>query len=226
MADFLANRVHVDATSSGLTDFTLGAAISGAYQSFSGAGVPNGATFPYTAYTATQFECGTGAYSTTGPTLDRTNTNVIAGSAGAGSLVDFTSNPRVFIGPLAELFAATRAINVVFDGSSSGGITTGIKGDLPVPYNCRITGVTMLADQSGSIVVDILKSNYAGFPPTTSIIGGGGTKPTISSNDQSQDTSMTGWTTVEIDAGDILRFEVVSVTAITRLTMALNVSVL
>jgi hypothetical protein len=102
MVDVYKNRVHVETSSSGTANLTLGAAISGAYQSFSGAGITNGATFPYTAYTATQFECGHGSYSTTGPTLNRTAGNVVAGSAGAGALTNFSSNPRVFIGPLAE----------------------------------------------------------------------------------------------------------------------------
>ena len=82
-------------------NLTLGAAISTSYQSFSGAAVPNGATFPYTAYTSTEFECGMGSYNTSGTLLVRTAGNVAAGSAGAGSLVSFASNPRVFIGPLA-----------------------------------------------------------------------------------------------------------------------------
>lgn len=106
MADTYANRVHVDCSSSGTANLTLGSAISTAYQSFSAAGIGDGDTFPYTAYTSTQFECAHGSYSTTGPSLVRTAANVVAGSAGAGALTNFSGNPRVFLGPLAEDFGA------------------------------------------------------------------------------------------------------------------------
>lgn len=107
MAEFRANRVHVDTSSSGTGNLTLGAAISAAYQSFSGASVPDGSTFSYVAYTATQFEAARGSYTVAGTLLVRTAGNVIAGSAGAGALVNFSTNPRVFIGPLAEDVALT-----------------------------------------------------------------------------------------------------------------------
>lgn len=100
--NFFANRVHVETSSAGTGDLGLGSAISTAYQSFSGASVPDGAEVTYTAYTATQWECGVATYVSAGPTLDRTAANVFAGSDGAATLVNFGSNPRVFIGPLAN----------------------------------------------------------------------------------------------------------------------------
>lgn len=102
MASFLANRVHVETSTSGTADLVVGSAISTAYQSFSGASVPDGAEFSYTAYTATQFECGRATYILSTTTVDRTAANVYAGSAGAGALTNFSGNPRLFIGPLAE----------------------------------------------------------------------------------------------------------------------------
>jgi hypothetical protein len=44
-------------------------------------------------------------------------------------------------------------------------ITTGIKGDVVVDFACAINSVTLLADQSGSIVVNLCKDSYANFPP-------------------------------------------------------------
>lgn len=102
MADYRANRVHVDCSTSGTANFTVGAAISTAFQSFSGASVPNGADFSYTAYNATQFECARGTYVSGSTSITRTAANVVAGSAGAGALVNFSSAPRLFMGPLAE----------------------------------------------------------------------------------------------------------------------------
>lgn len=102
-------------------------------------------------------------------------------------------------------------------------ITTGIKGDLYIPFACTISAVTMLADQSGSIVVDIWKDSYANFPPTDADSITASAVPTISSATKSQDTTLTGWTK-SISAGDILRFNVDSVSTITRLTLTLTVS--
>ena len=117
----------------------------------------------------------------------------------------------------------TRAITFVVDGGGSA-ITTGIKADVYVPYAATITAVTMLADQSGSIVVDIWKDSYANYPPTDADSITAAAVPTITTATKSQDTTLTGWTT-SISAGDTLRFNVDSITTVTRLTLALTVTV-
>lgn len=113
-------------------------------------------------------------------------------------------------------------LNVVIDGGGSA-ITTGVKADLVVDFACTITGVTMLADQSGSIVVDIWRDTYANFPPVDGDSITAAAPPTISSATKSQDATLTGWTT-SISAGNILRFNVDSATTITRCTVALTVT--
>lgn len=112
-------------------------------------------------------------------------------------------------------------ITFIIDGGGSA-ITTGEKGHLEIPFNCKIQQVTMLADQVGSITVDIWKSTYANFPPTDSNSITGTTPPTISNAQKSQDATLSGWTTT-IDAGDILAFNVDSATTITRVTISLKV---
>lgn len=112
----------------------------------------------------------------------------------------------------------TVAIGLIIGGGGTE-ITTGIKGDIQIPFNCSLKNVVLLADQSGDIVVDIQKCTYANFPSTTSICGG--SKPTITSNDKSEDDTLSGWTTT-ITAGDILRFSIDSVSTITRLTISLT----
>jgi hypothetical protein len=113
-------------------------------------------------------------------------------------------------------------LNFVIDGDGAT-IATGIKGDLVVDFACTITGVTLLADQSGSIVVDVWKDTYANFPPTDADSITASAPPTITTATKSQDTTLTGWTT-SIAAGDILRFNVDSVTSIQRATVALTVA--
>lgn len=110
----------------------------------------------------------------------------------------------------------------IIDGGGST-ITTGVKGDLgPIPFNCTILEATLLADVSGSIVVNVWKDTYANFPPTVADKITASAPPTISSADKSTDSTLTGWTTT-IDAGDILRFNVDSVSTIGRCVLVLKV---
>ncbi len=114
------------------------------------------------------------------------------------------------------------AIALVFGGKGTV-IPTGIQGDLRVPFACTINSVTMLADQSGSIVVDIWKDTYANYPPVVGDSITASAKPTISAATKSEDTTLTGWTTA-IAAGDTLRFNVDSASTITRVTLVLKVT--
>ena len=114
------------------------------------------------------------------------------------------------------------AIEFVIDGGSLI-ITTGVKGDLRMPFAGTITSVVLLADQSGSIVVDIWKDTLANFPPTDADSITASAPPTIGSDTDSEDTILTGWTTT-FALGDILRFNVDSITAITRCTVILNMT--
>ncbi len=114
------------------------------------------------------------------------------------------------------------AIEYVIDGGGVA-ITTGIKGDLEIPFGCTINRVTLLADQSGSIVIDIWKDVYANYPPTNADSITASAKPTITTATKSQDSTLTGWTTT-ITAGDTLRFNVDSITTCTRVTLSLKVT--
>jgi hypothetical protein len=71
--------------------------------------------------------------------------------------------------------------------------------------------------------VDIWKDTYANYPPTNADSITASAPPTIATAEKSQDTTLTGWTT-SIAAGNTLRFNVDSVTTITRLTVALSVT--
>lgn len=113
-------------------------------------------------------------------------------------------------------------IEFVIDGGGSA-ITTGVKGYIEVPFDCTINRVTLLADQSGSIVVDIWKDVYANYPPTDADSITASAVPTITSDTDSQDATLTGWTTA-VTAGDILGYNVDSATTITRVTVSLQVT--
>jgi len=102
-------------------------------------------------------------------------------------------------------------------------ITTGLKGDLEIPFACTINRVTMLANKSGSIVVDIWKQAYADYPPEDAQSITAAAPPTITTAEKSQDSTLTDWTTA-IAAGDCLRFNVDSITTIEQVTISLKVT--
>jgi hypothetical protein len=112
------------------------------------------------------------------------------------------------------------AIPFIIDGGGSA-ITTGIKGDLEIPFACTIQAARAAADQSGSIVVDIWKDTYANYPPTDADTITASAPVTISTATKSEDTTLTGWTTT-ITAGDFLRFNVDSATTVTRVLVSLT----
>jgi len=115
------------------------------------------------------------------------------------------------------------AIEFVVDGGETT-IAAGQKGHLRLPnWAGTIVSVALLADQSGSIVVDIWKDTITNFPPTDADSITASAPPTISSAQHSLDATLTGWTKTFV-AGDILAFNVDSCTTIQRVTVVLFVT--
>jgi hypothetical protein len=114
------------------------------------------------------------------------------------------------------------SVGIVIDGGGSV-ISTGVKGFVECPYTGTIVQATLLADQSGSIVIDVWKDTYANYPPTDADSITAAAPPTISTATKSQDSTLTGWTT-SITAGDIIGFNVDSVTTLTRVTLVLKIN--
>jgi len=112
------------------------------------------------------------------------------------------------------------SIGITLAGVQS--ITTGIKGDVEIPYACTIQRVTLLGDVSGTLVVDIWKDTYNNFPPTSADSITGGNYPTLSGTNKYQDTTLTSWT-VNIVEGDILRFNVLTAATLARAHLILKV---
>jgi hypothetical protein len=110
---------------------------------------------------------------------------------------------------------------LVIDGNGSV-ITTGVKADLVVLSACTIASVTLLADVSGSIVIDIWRDSYANYPPTVGDTICASARPTLSSAIKSYDATLSGWSKL-CSKGDVLRFNVVSASTVTRVTVALAV---
>ena len=123
---------------------------------------------------------------------------------------------------MSVLIAPAKAALVFLIDGGGQAVTTGVKGYLRVPFNSVIDRVTLAADQVGSIQVDIWKSTYASFPPADADSITGGNEPKITATNKYEDAALTGWGT-SLSEGDILAFNVDSVTAITRVTVSLQV---
>lgn len=134
---------------------------------------------------------------------------------GRGALVRTTANTWE-LNPLTT--------NLVFTKDGFGDVLdTGIAADLAIPFDCTILSYLALADQTGSIQVDVWKAAEADFPPTNADSITASAPVAITASNKRADVTLTGWTTA-ISAGDILRFNIDSVTSITRLTISLRVS--
>ena len=119
---------------------------------------------------------------------------------------------------------AQRVITYVIDGGGSP-ITTGVHGALYLPFTVPLTigSASLLADQTGSCVIDIGEVAFASY---TGAFAGSITAsdmPTLSSAVSYLDTTLTGWTK-SVAAGSVLIFNVVSASTITRLTITLGAS--
>lgn len=182
---------------------------------------------------------GTGITSgTSGGVLGFTASGTLASSAaltangvvlggGAGATPTSTSagtNGQVVMGVTSSaptFQTLTAAINFVIDGGGTT-VTTGVKGYLLVPFACTVTTWTALADQSGSITIDIYNDSYANFGTNTSMVGAG-TKPNVTTATKGQ-SAPASWTSTSIAAGSIVGFNVTAATTVTRVTIALTVN--
>ena len=74
---------------------------------------------------------------------------------------------------------------------------------------------------SGSITIDIWKIAYASYPPTVANTITASDKPLISAAVKSEESTLTGWTTT-FSAGDIIGFNVDSVTTFKKVSLTLE----
>ena len=94
-----------------------------------------------------------------------------------------------------------------------------MQGDVSIPFASTVTGWVLLADQAGSLVVDVWKDMFASYPPTSADKITATSPPTLSSADHASSSPLTGWTTA-IGAGDTFRFNVTSAATVKRATLA------
>lgn len=115
-----------------------------------------------------------------------------------------------------------RNIEIPIDGGGSA-ITSGEKWPgIRIPWNCEIVAWYLVADQSGSISIDLQVDTYANFPPDASDSIVASAPPALSSAQKDTDSTLTGWTTQLLE-GDWLRVYVDSATTVTWVNLVLVV---
>lgn len=164
-------------------------------------------------------EGGTGVSTLTshGVLIGNTTGGVVATSA--GTLGQVLKSGGASADPAFADDIAT--ITFTFDGGGAV-LTTGAKGWAIAEYTGNISQATITGDVTGNLTVDLWKDTYANFPPTVADTITASAKPTISSGVKGQDSTLTGWTKT-IVAGDIIRANIDSVSAITYAVLTLKV---
>lgn len=134
--------------------------------------------------------------------------------------LEFTGGP----GLRTTVAVRTQQIGITVDGGGSV-VTSGIKGYKSFMVAGTITRWRLIADAAGTVEFDIQKSTYAGFPPTSSIIG---SSPVDLAGVQiDEDSTLSGWT-VAVAAGDVFEWTVKASPApatLTRVTLELTITV-
>ena len=134
---------------------------------------------------------------------------------GAQGIQGIAGPPGVAVG------SAFGSFEYIIDGGGSVP-GTGLRGTIQIPTNCTITGWSLIADAAGSAVIDVLKSNFATFPSNASICGSD--KPTLASSIKQANLTPVAWST-SLAQGDVVQFNLVSVTTCLRLCLTIFCSI-
>jgi hypothetical protein len=117
MAVVLGNRAKMSTSTTGTGTITLGSALSG-YQTFAQAGITNGQTVRYAIEDGTNFEIGSGVYTSSGTTLTRSVTE----SSNSDSAISLSGSAEVFItASAADIFVNDGATSLTTTGVITGG---------------------------------------------------------------------------------------------------------
>jgi hypothetical protein len=111
-------------------------------------------------------------------------------------------------------------------------LATGTSVDVSIPFNVRLTDWVLLSTATGSVSIDIYKSDYANFPPPPWQSITETSPPTITSGVKAQGTvpgptqvgglpPAGGWDR-DLDTGDVLRFNVESAAYLTQVSLLLR----
>ena len=124
----LFNRAKMNTSTSGTGTLTLTTADTG-YQTFAAAGVSDGDVVTYVIEEGTNWEIGTGTYSSSGTSLTRTPSE----SSGGGSAISLSGGAKVFITSVADDFGKLQSGGVTKIVAAAGGVE--VTGNIVVSGN-------------------------------------------------------------------------------------------
>ena len=159
-----------------------------------------------------------------GSTTDYLELSQYTGTPGA----PYTSvrvTPQTLLTGVA-LGQAPSGLEYVFSNSGSP-LFTGVQPYVTMPYTATIVQATLVGSPSGSLTVDIWRCTYAQYDggSTHPVVGDsicGGNPLSISAGTKANST-LTNWT-LSLNQGDILAFNISSVSAVTQATLSLYLS--
>jgi hypothetical protein len=114
-----------------------------------------------------------------------------------------------------------RSLTIVIGTVGGAAITSGVKHYLWLPFPFLITGWTLLAEQAGSIVIDIWSDTYTNFPPTVADTIAPTPKPTLAAVQKNQDL-VTAFATPLVPRDNVLAFKVDSAATIAYAVLTLE----
>ncbi len=143
------------------------------------------------------------------------NINGLSGLTVGGSV-----SATTYYGNGENLTGMTGSFGITVDGSNSV-LTSGVKGYIIIPYNATITSWAIVGNNSGDCIVDIWRgSNYS--IPTISDSITGTEKPNLNSQQINSSDSITSWVK-DIFINDVISFNIVSATNISRINLIITV---
>lgn len=155
----------------------------------------------------------TGSIGLTGP-QGNTGAQGLTGLMGVTGFQGFT-------GVQGQSVGVTGTLNVVIDGGRAV-IGTGVKADISLPFGVKINDWRMISNETGSILIGLLKYTYANYPPTSSnAMHSGATGPTVVAGIKNTGTTA-AWGAPTGAVGEIIRVNVDSVTDVKFTTLSLN----
>jgi len=108
---------------------------------------------------------------------------------------------------------------IVFNGPQS--VTAGIKGFIEIPFNLSVLSWKIMAEQAGSVSLDLWNCPFNSFPPIAANSIVGGNYPTLSSAQSSSSSTLTGWSP-NLSAGSILALVINDSSVIHQITVSLT----
>lgn len=143
---------------------------------------------------------GPGAQGTTGP----------AGTSPSG--------PQGLIGFYGS---STGVIGITFDGNESY-LVPGLQASVKVPFAVTLSAWQVVTRETGYVASDIKSGSYSDWPGGLTTLNDGDTGPHVENGTKNSATGISGWSEVQVDAGNYLQFLLTGVTGVKSTTLSLD----